>query len=296
MSNVGQKNDSLEPVQQASLAGPSSADPLSEGSLSDPLSDPLAGSTMFYGGKPGVEVGGDGPPDSGSPSDAPSSSVQFKGQKRMSPGQVQETASKGVSGSGGSMPHLGKIQQSFGGHDVSGVKAHVGGAAGQASRAMGAKAYATGSSVAFKSTPDLHTAAHEAAHVVQQRSGVNLAGGVGKRGDSYERHANAVADRVVAGKSAEGMLGGSSSGGGGGASAVQNAPDDQVQYSPDTGMRNAWPSSQPATGQIQMKEEETAAVMYAAESSTSDATSPVQAAFTSAVVQAAGIDEWGSGE
>jgi uncharacterized protein GlcG (DUF336 family) len=49
---------------------------------------------------------------------------------------------------------------------------------------------------------DLHTAAHEAAHVVQQRGGVQLRGGVGISGDVYERHA----DEVVAGGSAESLL------------------------------------------------------------------------------------------
>jgi cell wall-associated NlpC family hydrolase len=72
---------------------------------------------------------------------------------------------------------------------------------------MGASAYATGNSVAFAKTPDLHIAAHEAAHVVQQRGGVQLKGGVGTVGDPYERHADAVADLVVQGKSAEGLLG-----------------------------------------------------------------------------------------
>jgi len=37
-------------------------------------------------------------------------------------------------------------------------------------RAMGAQAYATGNDVAFKKQPDLQTAAHEAAHVMQQRA------------------------------------------------------------------------------------------------------------------------------
>jgi hypothetical protein len=60
--------------------------------------------------------------------------------------------------------------------------------------------------VAFADTPDLHTAAHEAAHVVQQRSGVHLKAGVGEVGDSYERNADAVADRVVAGDSAQDLL------------------------------------------------------------------------------------------
>jgi hypothetical protein len=40
--------------------------------------------------------------------------------------------------------------------------------------------YATGNHVAFKGAPNLHTAAHEAAHVVQQRGGVQLKGGVGQ--------------------------------------------------------------------------------------------------------------------
>jgi hypothetical protein len=71
---------------------------------------------------------------------------------------------------------------------------------------MGAEAYATGNHTAFRSQPDLHTAAHEAAHVVQQRAGVALAGGVGQKGDQYERHADAVADLVVQGGSARSLL------------------------------------------------------------------------------------------
>lgn len=71
---------------------------------------------------------------------------------------------------------------------------------------MGAEAYATGDQIAFKGAPDLHTAAHEAAHVVQQKHGVSLSGGVGKEGDSYEQHADRVADKVVRGESAEGEL------------------------------------------------------------------------------------------
>ena len=54
--------------------------------------------------------------------------------------------------------------------------------------------------------------------MVQQRGGVRLKSGVGERGDQYERHADAVADLVVQGKSAEGLLdqySGSGAGGGG---------------------------------------------------------------------------------
>jgi hypothetical protein len=113
----------------------------------------------------------------------------------------------GVSGGGMELPYLDAIQASFGGHDVTGVTAHTGSAADQAAGALGAQAYATGDSVAFADgAVSLHTAAHEAAHVVQQRAGVSLSGGVGQAGDGYERHADAVADAVVAGASAESLL------------------------------------------------------------------------------------------
>ncbi len=98
------------------------------------------------------------------------------------------------------------IQRSFGAHDLSAIQAHVGGPAAAASAAMGAEAYATGQHVAFARSPDLHTAAHEAAHVVQQRAGVQLKGGVGEAGDAYERHADQVADLVVQARSAESLL------------------------------------------------------------------------------------------
>ena len=53
----------------------------------------------------------------------------------------------------------------------------------------------------------MHTAAHEAAHVVQQRAGVQLRGELDDgRGDPYEHHADAVADKVVRGESAEALL------------------------------------------------------------------------------------------
>ena len=119
---------------------------------------------------------------------------------------VQAVAVKGVQGDGQQLPHIDRIQASFGDHDVSGIDAHIGGDAAAAGKAMGAQGYATGNSVAFNSPPDLHTAAHEAAHVVQQRSGVQLKAGVGQVGDKYEQNADAVADRVVVGRSAQDLL------------------------------------------------------------------------------------------
>ncbi|HRE91476.1 MAG TPA: DUF4157 domain-containing protein [Myxococcota bacterium] len=142
--------------------------------------------------------------------------VQARGEASGDAKGVHEAAARGTSGGGGSLPHLDTIQKSFGSHDVSGIKAHTGPEAQKATQSMGAEAYASGNDVAFKGAPDLHTAAHEAAHVVQQRSGVSLKGGVGQEGDPYEQHADKVADAVVAGKSAEGLLG--EKGGGGGAS------------------------------------------------------------------------------
>ncbi len=132
------------------------------------------------------------------------SAVQAKGELRGD--DPQHTAAQGVSGSGSALPYLGAIQTAFGTHDVSTIRATVGGAAAEACEDLGAQAYATGESVAFKDAPSLHVAAHEAAHVVQQRAGVSLYGGVGKSGDVYEQHADAVADAVVRGDSAEGLL------------------------------------------------------------------------------------------
>ena len=144
---------------------------------------------------------------------------------------VHAAADRGTSGSGGALPHAARIQAAFGSHDVGNVQAYTGGAASEASTAMGAEAYATGDKVAFRGVPSLHTAAHEAAHVIQQRAGVSLSGGVGQVGDSYERHADAVADAVVQGKSAEGLLGRHASGG---ASGVQmrNPPGASARPAP----------------------------------------------------------------
>jgi len=121
---------------------------------------------------------------------------------------VQAAAEKGISVPSGALPHASTIQQSFGGYDISNIQAHLGPAADAGAAAMGAQAYATGNHVAFASgNAGLHTAAHEAAHVVQQQAGVSLSGGVGQVGDKYETHADKVADAVVADESAEGLLG-----------------------------------------------------------------------------------------
>jgi len=122
----------------------------------------------------------------------------------------QDIAADGFTETPRQLPHLDKIQKSFG-QDLSHVQAFIGGKATTASQQLGAVAYTSGNRIAFAKTPSLglaaHEAAHEAAHVVQQQSGkVQLKDGLGQVGDRYEQHADAVADAVVAGKSAEPLL------------------------------------------------------------------------------------------
>lgn len=148
--------------------------------------------------------------------------VQAKGDPAgLDPERVHAAAQHATSGSGGVLPYHEQIQRSFGKHDVSGVRAHTDDRAAEGARAMGAEAFADGEQVAFGGAPSLHTAAHEAAHVVQQRGGVQLKGGVGEAGDRYEQHANAVADLVVQGRSAESLLDQHAGAGGARGGAVQ---------------------------------------------------------------------------
>ena len=148
---------------------------------------------------------------------------------------VHRAAAHGTSGSAGALPHFDQIQRSFGRHDVSGVLAHTDEAAATGARAMQAEAFAVGDRVAFGGAPSLFTAAHEAAHVVQQRGGVQLRGGVGAVGDPYEQHADAVADKVVRGESAETLLD-QMAGSGGGGTAVQRLTQPIVSAAPPTAM------------------------------------------------------------
>jgi hypothetical protein len=153
------------------------------------------------------------------------------------PAAVHASAQRGTATAAGKLPHGDIIQRLFGRHDVSRVQAHTGPDAQASAREMGAQAYATGDHVVLGAGTDLHTVAHEAAHVVQQRGGVQLKGGVGAVGDTYEQHADAVADRVVAGRSAEDLLDAHAGGGSGGvqrSSVVQRflAPQQVAQNVP----------------------------------------------------------------
>jgi hypothetical protein len=146
----------------------------------------------------------------------PGSAVQLRatGAAPSSSPAVHEAAAQGVATPSSPLPHGSIVQHLFGYHDLSTVQAHTGPEAAASAGAMGAQAYATGNHVVLGASTDLHTVAHEAAHVVQQRSGVQLKGGIGESGDAYERNADEVADRVVRGESAADLLpgGGAASG------------------------------------------------------------------------------------
>lgn len=163
---------------------------------------PLAGSAgrarVAAAGRAGVQrAAGDGQRQS---------DAAAAGGESISTDDVRRAAVAGTRGPGQALPYLSTIQRSFGRHDISHIVAHTGHEAAAGARAMGATAFATGHHIAFAGPPDLRTAAHEAAHVVQQQGGIQLKGGVGEVGDPHEQHADAVAEVVAAGRSAEGLL------------------------------------------------------------------------------------------
>lgn len=122
------------------------------------------------------------------------------------PTAVRAAAERGAASPASALPYADKIQRLFGHHDISSIAAHTGPQAAASAGAIGAHAYAMGNHVVLRDPADLHTVAHEVAHVVQQRGGVQCSGGVGQSGDAYERHADLVADRVVQGQSAVDLL------------------------------------------------------------------------------------------
>lgn len=138
-------------------------------------------------------------PSSAPPKDVARESIDAEG--------TRGSAARGVHGAGGPLPYLERIRASFGRHDVSHVRAHMGGAVDAAAAELGARGYTLGDDVGFAgAAPDLHTAAHEAAHAVQQAAGAPRSELDGGTDDLYERNADAVADAVVAGRSAEPIL------------------------------------------------------------------------------------------
>lgn len=119
---------------------------------------------------------------------------------------IQQSAQEGIRTSPSTLPFAHHIQRAFGRHNLSHVQAHFGAQTTASARKLHARAYTMGNHIVFADRPDLHTVAHEAAHVIQQQRGVRLAGDIGEAGDIYEHHADAVAERVTSAQSAQGLL------------------------------------------------------------------------------------------
>jgi hypothetical protein len=143
--------------------------------------------------------------------------------RRHDEGEVRRVALAATATPTTPTPFLAQLQRSFGPHDVRGARVHASAAASASAREIGAEALTVGEDVVLPPSPSLALVAHEFAHVVQQRAGVQLPRGVGRPGDAYEQHADAVAARTVAGRSAVDLLDGvgSASSSGHASAAVQ---------------------------------------------------------------------------
>jgi hypothetical protein len=124
------------------------------------------------------------------------------------PEQQQDTGVHEVLRSAGK-PLAGPVRQEMEsrfGTDFSDVRLHTGDAAARSARAIGARAYTSGSHVVVgDGGRDKHTLAHELTHVVQQRSGpvsgrdTGHGFAVSDPGDRFERAAEANAHKVMSG-------------------------------------------------------------------------------------------------
>lgn len=129
--------------------------------------------------------------------------------RRVRPVTVEEQPDPGVhevlrgSGKPLAAPVRQDMESRFG-TDFSDVRLHTGAAAARSARAIGARAYTSGSHVVLgDGGGDSHTLAHELTHVVQQRQGPvagtdNGAGlSVSDPSDRFEKEAEATAHRVM---------------------------------------------------------------------------------------------------
>jgi hypothetical protein len=131
-----------------------------------------------------------------------------------SPSPVHEVVG---SGGGASLDSTTRstMEQQFG-QGFDDVKVHTDAKASASAEAVGANAYTVGSDIVFRSghfdpasTTGQRTIAHELSHVVQQRSGpvdgTDAPGGIrlSDPGDRFEQAADATADEIVSGSTAQ---------------------------------------------------------------------------------------------
>lgn len=142
---------------------------------------------------------------------------------------VHDTAKSGLQ-SGGAIPYQEKMERRFN-TSFADVQCHADSASAQACAALGAQAYAMGNHIAFKTaSPSEALVAHELTHVVQQRRGVDLKGGVGAPGDTYEQQAEAVEAAVQSDQPIDGILGASAAGSAQGRDLQPKLPDGEVTF------------------------------------------------------------------
>jgi len=133
--------------------------------------------------------------------------LQTKEAPGQTPGVTRDVQMNinNLSGTGKPLPESERFffEQRFG-YDFSKIRVHTDTKATDSARAMNAKAYTAGQHLVFQAreyVPETVSGkkliAHELAHVIQQRCGVKRNGSVDTAGDSYEEHADVVADLVV---------------------------------------------------------------------------------------------------
>ncbi len=130
--------------------------------------------------------------------------------------ELTQGVSQATGGAGASLPGpLRSALESHVGADLSGVRLHSGGAASESAAKMGAEAYTIGEDIVLgtgatdlDSDAGVHRLAHEATHVVQQRSGpvsgspVEEGLAVSDPGDRFELAAEHSARSFLAGRKA----------------------------------------------------------------------------------------------
>lgn len=175
------------------------------------------------------------PKPAGAEEEAPESEEPLRAQHRMS----REEAIAAIRAAPAEpLPHLEAMQRRFG-HDLSGVRAHVG--MGGALEALDAQAATFGDDVAFSTRhPSVELVAHEVAHVLQQRGG-------GARGVAADE---AQADRAEQGHTGAEEFGDVKPGGAGGDPALRKKavthteiPSDELDKGADEAHHGAMPAA-----------------------------------------------------
>lgn len=130
-------------------------------------------------------------------------------QAQPSKESVAKIAQSGMQSPSSPLPFMGQLESAFKPHDISGIQAHMGSAAKKSAEGLNSAAFAANEHIVFGRQPDLFTAAHEVAHVVDQRRrpAPKSGNGLSQPKDSGEQLADSAAWRAARGESAASLLG-----------------------------------------------------------------------------------------